>query len=168
MIDVYACVIYNDPNVDYFERAREGACFSLPFKEETIKERFGFDTKLEYFFVEESDLDVPFNVYTIEEVNQVFYDLEQLDKEIFDNMRLFYTEGWITSVADLVKQAENFRFYSGINSFEEYARFCVDSGKYELVDEQIKKQVDFKALGKEIEIKGSFVQSKNGLFEYIG
>lgn len=150
----------------YNEGYLVGAWFTFPLDEEDIAERIGLNAEYEEYAVHDTDnFPIEISEYTsIEELNRIYEQVQELPEEIVENLNDFISHyGSLQSVVD---NKDNIIFYPGCDSMEDVARyFAEEYGFLGDIPPQLSYYIDYRAYGRDLEIEGSFLETKNGMCE---
>ena len=150
----------------YNEGYLVGAWFTFPLDEEDIAERIGLNAEYEEYAVHDTDnFPIEISEYTsIEELNRIYEQVQELPEEIVENLNDFISHyGSLQSVVD---NKDNIIFYPGCDSMEDVARyFAEEYGSLGDIPPQLSYYIDYQAYGRDLEIEGSFLETKNGMCE---
>lgn len=150
----------------YNEGYLVGDWFTFPLDEEDIAERIGLNAEYEEYAVHDTDnFPVEISEYTsIEELNRIYEQVQELPEEIVENLNDFISHyGSLQSVVD---NKDNIIFYPGCDSMEDVARyFAEEYGSLGDIPPQLSYYIDYQAYGRDLEIEGSFLETKNVMCE---
>ena len=150
----------------YNEGYLVGDWFTFPLDEEDIAERIGLNAEYEEYAVHDTDnFPVEISEYTsLEELNRIYEQVQELPEEIVENLNDFISHyGSLQSVVD---NKDNIIFYPGCDSMEDVARyFAEEYGSLGDIPPQLSYYIDYQAYGRDLEIEGSFLETKNGMCE---
>lgn len=153
----------------YNEGKETGAWFYVPVDYDEVKKRLGLNEHYEEYAIHDYALPFEISEYTsIEEVNR-FAGLVQevIDAGIPENDIRELCKALNGSIEELSEMAEDIVFYSGADDMSDVAYQIVEEsgGVGELPQEIRELYFDYEAYGRDLDIKGCFVATGNGIYE---
>lgn len=154
----------------YNEGYLVGAWFTPPIDYEEMAEKIGLNDEYEEYAIH--DYEAPFEIseYTsISEINHLCELLSEIEgTPLYDALDEIQNE-WFESLEELVENKDEIICYPDCDDMEDFAEYYVEeSGQLSSVPENLQNFIDYEALGRELETRGSFVVTSHGVFEYIG
>lgn len=153
----------------YNEGELVGAWFSLPINIDEVEEKIGLTDEYEEYAIHDYELPVDIPEYiSLTELNRMAELLEELPENIYNNLDVIMSE-WFNTVDEVHENMDNIYFYSGCSDMTELARhFVEEEGMFAgEVSEKIYKYIDYNALGRDIDLEGTFLIAKNGIIGLI-
>ncbi|WP_035028274.1 antirestriction protein ArdA [Carnobacterium mobile] len=153
----------------YNEGELTGEWFSPPIDMEEVKEKIGLNGEYEEYVIHDYELPFSIDEYTpIHEINQLCAMVEELEgTPLYDELSEIQNM-WFTNLEDLFDHRDDIICYSDCESMEDVAAFYVEeTGKLGEVPSNIQSYIDYKALGRDMEIEGNFLVTSHGIFEYL-
>lgn len=75
---------------------------------------------------------------------------------------------WFSSLDELFENKDNINYYSDCESMEDIARYYIEeTGQLGEVPSNLQNYIDYRTLGRDMELEGNFLITSNGVFEYI-
>lgn len=75
---------------------------------------------------------------------------------------------WFSSLENLIKHKDDFICHSDCDSMEDVAAYYVEeTGQLGEVPSNLQNYIDYQALGRDMEIEGSYLVTSHGVFEYL-
>ena len=112
------------------------------------------------------DYELPFEIdeYTpIEEVNRLCEMVEDLPEYIQDNLKEL--QGYFSSIEDLCDHQDDIIYYPGCEDMADVARELVEEGALGEIPAQFQNYIDYEAFGRDLSYEGTFVVTRDGVFE---
>lgn len=76
---------------------------------------------------------------------------------------------WFDSLEELLENQDDIICYADCEDMEDVARYYVEeTGMLGEVPTNLQNYIDYQALGRDLEINGSFLVTSHGVFEYVG
>lgn len=153
----------------YNEGELVGAWFTPPIDFEEMEERIGLNGEYEEYAI--YDYEMPFDIseYTsISDINRLCEMVMELEgSPIFDELKEIQGM-WFSSMEELLENADDIICYSDCDSMEDIARYYIEeTGQLGEVPSNLQNYIDYEALGRDMEIEGSYLITSHGIFEYI-
>jgi len=151
----------------YNEGEAVGAWFTLPVCHEDVAEKIGLNAEYEEYAIHDYELPFEIGEYTsIDELNRLCGLVEELDgTEIYDALSELLASGCFRNIEDLVEKQDDIRYWSGCHDMSDVAYECVEEGYLGDVPERVQWYIDYEKLGRDMEINGTFIDTKQGIFE---
>ena len=147
----------------YNEGELVGDWFEPPIDYDEMAERIGLNEFYEEYAIHDYELPFEIDEYTpIEEVNRLCEMVEDLPEYIQDNLREL--QGYFSSIEDLCDHQDDIIYYPGCEDMADVARQMVEEG-YISVPDHLIYYFDYEAYGRDLSIEGTFVETRNGVFE---
>ncbi|HAP3026857.1 TPA: antirestriction protein ArdA [Enterococcus faecalis] len=154
----------------YNEGELVGAWFQPPIDMEEVKEKIGLNDRYEEYAIHDFELPFEIDEYTsISEINRLCALVEEIeDTDIFKELREIQRM-WFSSLEELIEHKDDIICYSDCDSMEDVAAYYVEeTGQLGEVPANLQNYIDYQALGRDMELEGSFLITSNGVFEYLG
>lgn len=154
----------------YNEGELVGAWFQPPISFDEVKEKIGLNDQYEEYAIHDYELPFEIGEYTpISEINRLCALIEEIeDTEIFKELREIQRM-WFSSIEELIEHKDEIICYSDCDSMEDVAAYYVEeTGQFGEVPANLRNYIDYQALGRDMELEGSFLVTNNGVFEYTG
>ncbi|MGX7420459.1 antirestriction protein ArdA [Carnobacterium gallinarum] len=153
----------------YNEGELVGGWFSPPVDFEVVSEQIGLNEEYEEYAIHDYELPFTIDEYTpIDEVNrlcELVFELEGTD--IYDELSEIQSY-WFNDIEDLIEHKDDIMCYSDCDSMEDVARYYVEeTGSLGEIPNHLQNYIDYQALGRDIEIEGSYLITSHGVFEYL-
>jgi len=105
----------------------------------------------------------------LDELNEIAQKMEELDKNEKIAVKMLLENYIVNSIDEAIKNLENM-ICTGGNSMEDIAyNYIEESGLLQKIPENLLGYFDYEALGRDMEINGSYFGDDEGIFwEYIG
>ncbi len=145
-----------------------GSWFSLPINTDEVGKK-RLSGEYEKYAIHDYELPVDVSEYILlTELNRMAELLEELPENIYNNLDVIISE-WFSTVDEVHENMDNIYFYSGCSDMTELARhFVEEEGMFAgEVSEKIYKYIDYNALGRDIDLEGTFIIAKSGIFGLI-
>lgn len=153
----------------YNEGELVGAWFHPPIDMEEVKEKIGLNEQYEEYAIHDYELPFEIDEYTpITEINRLCALIEEIeDTLLFKELREIQNT-WFSSLEDLIEHKDDIICYSDCDSMEDVATYYVEeTGQLGGVPSNLQNYIDYQALGRDMELKGNFLVTSNGVFEYL-
>ncbi|MEB5968972.1 antirestriction protein ArdA [Enterococcus gallinarum] len=153
----------------YNEGELVGAWFQPPIDMEEVKEKIGLNDQYEEFAIHDYELPFEIDEYTpISEINRLCTLVEEIeDTPIYKELREIQGM-WFSSLEDLIEHIDDIIYHSDCDSMEDVAAYYVEeTGQLGEVPSNLQNYIDYRALGRDMELEGNFLITSNGIFEYI-
>ncbi|EKD8217474.1 antirestriction protein ArdA [Listeria innocua] len=154
----------------YNEGELVGAWFRPPIDMEEVKEKIGLNDQYEEFAIHDYELPFEIDEYTpISEINRLCALVEEIeDTPIYNELKEIQGM-WFSSLEDLIEHKDDIICYSDCDSMEDVAAYYVEeTGQLGEVPTNLQSYIDYRALGRDMELEGNFLVTNNGVFEYLG
>lgn len=150
---------------EYGPREKIGGWFSCPVNMEAVKERLGLgDNHGEYGIY---DYNLPFKIdeyITLEELNRLCQMVIELEPHMQDDLEELLACGY--RLEELYDKKDDITFYPGYDSMEDLAYYLVDDcGILGEIPDKVRLYFDYEAYGRDLEINGTFVVGKHGIYQ---
>jgi len=151
----------------YNEGESTGAWFSLPIDFEDVAEKIGLNAEYEEYAIHDYELPFQIGEYTsIEELNRLYGLVQELeDTPIYDVLSELLSSGCFHNIEDLIEKQDDIRHWGGCQDMSDVAYECVEEGYLGEIPERIQWYIDYEKLGRDMEINGSFIDTRHGIFE---
>jgi len=151
----------------YNEGESVGAWFSLPIDFEDVAEKIGLNAEYEEYAIHDYELPFRIGEYgSIEELNRLYGLVQELeDTPIYDALSELLASGCFHNIEDLVEKQDHIRHWGGCQDMSDVAYECVEEGYLGEIPERIQWYIDYEKLGRDMEINGSFIDTRHGIFE---
>lgn len=153
----------------YNEGIASGEWFSFPVDFEEVKEKIGLNAEYEEYAIH--DYELPFHIGEYESISRLNYLYELLleleNEDIYDVLDeiLGY---WFSDIEELVEHKDDIICYSDCSSMEDVAEYYIEeTGVLSSLPENLRYYIDYKSLGRDMEIEGSFLVTSHGVFELV-
>lgn len=148
----------------YNEGELVGAWFEPPIDYDEMAERIGLNEFYEEYAIHDYELPFDIDEYTpIEEVNRLCEMVEDLPEYIQDNLREL--QGYFSSIEDLCDHQDDIIYYPGCEDMADVARELVEEGALGEIPAQFQNYIDYEAFGRDLSYEGTFVVTRDGVFE---
>uniref|UniRef100_UPI00403F2E7D antirestriction protein ArdA n=1 Tax=Candidatus Enterococcus willemsii TaxID=1857215 RepID=UPI00403F2E7D len=153
----------------YNEGELVGAWFHPPIDMEEVKEKIGLNDEYEEYAIHDYELPFEIDEYTpITEINRLCALIEEIeDTPIYNELREIQ-QLWFTNLEDLIAHKDDIICHSHCESMEDVAMYYVEeTGQLGEVPTNLQNYIDYQALGRDMELEGSFLVTSSGVFEYL-
>ncbi|ELP1222611.1 antirestriction protein ArdA [Listeria monocytogenes] len=153
----------------YNEGELVGAWFRPPINMEEVKEKIGLNDQYEEFAIHDYELPFEIDEYTpISEINRLCALVEEIeDTPIYNELKEIQGM-WFSSLEDLIEHKDDIICYSDCDSMEDVAAYYVEeTGQLGEVPTNLQSYIDYRALGRDMELEGNFLVTNNAVFEYL-
>jgi len=152
----------------YNEGEAVGEWFRPPIDYEDMKERIGLNAQYEEYAIHDYDLPFQIDEYiSIEEVNSLCSRVIELEGSPFYTELKEIQRTWFNSIEELLDNVEDIHCHWDCDSMEDVAMYYIEeTGLLGEVCEYLQGYIDYDALGRDMEIEGSFLITSHGIFEY--
>ena len=151
----------------YNEGESVGAWFSLPIDFEDVAEKIGLNAEYEEYAIH--DYELPFQIgeyINIDELNRLYGLVEELEgTDLYDALPALLSSGCFHNLEDLVERQDDIRYWGGCHDMSDVAYESVEDGYLGDIPERIQWYIDYEKLGCDMEINGTFVDTRHGIFE---
>lgn len=148
----------------YNEGELVGAWFEPPIDYDEMAERIGLNEFYEEYAIHDYELPFEIDEYTsIEEVNRLCEMVEDLPEYIQDNLREL--QDYFSSIEDLCDHQDDIIYYPGCEDMADVARELVEEGALGEIPAQFQNYIDYEAFGRDLSYEGTFVVTRDGVFE---
>mgnify|MGYP002640354030 FL=1 len=148
----------------YNEGELVGAWFEPPIDYDEMAERIGLNEFYEEYAIHDYELPFDIDEYTpIEEVNRLCEMVEDLPEYIQDNLKEL--QGYFSSIEDLCDHQDDIIYYPGCEDMADVARELVEEGALGEIPAQFQNYIDYEAFGRDLSYEGTFVVTRDGVFE---
>lgn len=148
----------------YNEGELVGAWFEPPIDYDEMAERIGLNEFYEEYAIHDYELPFEIDEYTpIEEVNRLCEMVEDLPGYIQDNLKEL--QGYFSSLEDLCEHQDDIILWSGCEDMADVARRMVEEGALGEIPAHLQNYIDYEAYGRDLSMEGTFVETRNGVFE---
>ena len=148
----------------YNEGELVGAWFEPPIDYDEMAERIGLNDQYEEYAIHDYELPFDIDEYTpIEEVNRLCEMVEDLPEYIQDNLKEL--QGYFSSIEDLCDHQDDIIYYPGCEDMADVARELVEEGALGEIPAQFQNYIDYEAFGRDLSYEGTFVVTRDGVFE---
>ncbi|MBM6615047.1 antirestriction protein ArdA [Desemzia sp. RIT804] len=153
----------------YNEGELVGAWFHPPINMEEVKEKIGLNDEYEEYAIHDYDLPFTIDEYTpIHEINRLCTMIEEIEgTPIYDELTEIQSM-WFSSLENLIEHKDDIICHSDCDSMEDVAAYYVEeTGQLGEVPSNLQNYIDYQALGRDMEIEGSYLVTSHGVFEYL-
>lgn len=148
----------------YNEGELVGAWFEPTIDYDEMAERIGLNEFYEEYAIHDYELPFDIDEYTpIEEVNRLCEMVEDLPEYIQDNLKEL--QGYFSSIEDLCDHQDDIIYYPGCEDMADVARELVEEGALGEIPAQFQNYIDYEAFGRDLSYEGTFVVTRDGVFE---
>ena len=153
----------------YTEGELVGAWFTPPICHEEVAEKIGLSSEYEEYAIHDYELPFKIGEYTsIDEINRLCALVEELEGTLlYDVLEELLSSGCFHGVEDLVEKQDDIRHWAGCNAMSDIAYECVEEGYLGEIPERIQMYIDYEALGRDMELNGTFIDTRHGIFEIL-
>lgn len=153
----------------YNEGELVGAWFTPPIDMEDVKERIGLNGEYEEIAIHDYELPFEVNEYTpITEVNRLCGMVSELEGTALYHVLSDVQGYWFGSLEELLEHQDDIIHYADCETMSDVAYYFVEeTGALGEVPGHLQNYIDYDALGRDLEINGSFLETSHGIFEYI-
>lgn len=152
----------------YNEGYLVGDWFTFPLDWEEIKERIGLNGEYEEYAIHDTDnfpCDVP-EYISIDELNQMYELISELPEEILDELNEFI--GHYGSLEEVHAHKEDICFFSDCGTMEDVARhYAEELNMLGDIPPELERYIDYEAYGRDLEVSGTFIETRYGMCEII-
>ncbi|WP_423363098.1 antirestriction protein ArdA [Mycoplasma sp. P36-A1] len=152
----------------YNEGEIVGAWFNLPVDFEEVKETIGLNDEYEEFAIHDYELPVKISEYTsINELNELASKLQELEgTPIYDCIDEIMNN-WFNILDEIIEHQVDIICYSDCHSTEDLARYFIEELRlFGEISDKLEPYIDYMKLGRDLDIEGNYILSKNGVLEY--
>ena len=151
----------------YNEGEAVGAWFYPPISFEDVAEKIGLNAKYEEYAIHDYELPFRIGEYTsIDEINRLCALVEELeDSDVYDALPELLASGCFSDIEDLVEKQDDIRYWAGCADMSDIAYEYVEEGYLGDIPERIQWYIDYEKLGRDMEINGTFIDTRRGIFE---
>jgi len=151
----------------YNESELVGAWFVPPIDEEDMAEKIGLNAHFEEYAIHGYDLPFEIGEYiSIDEINHLCALVDELGgTPLYDALSELLSSGCFSDIEDLVEKQDDIQYWSGCHDMSDVAYECVEDGYLGAVPEHIQMYIDYEKLGRDMEINGTFIDTRHGIFE---
>ncbi len=136
--------------------------FVLPLNNEEVMQELNA-TEDDVFLVECDIKGIDMSMVTVEQLNDMYYKIQELDKDILNNIETLINEHF-TDFHELYDSKDRLIFYENIGTPLELASWLIEDGLYGDIPEKLKYYLDYESLGNDIEIEFILIKVNDGLF----
>lgn len=145
-----------------------GAWFDLPVRMEEAKEKIGLQDETEECFIQAYDL--PYDIEeetTIFRINYTYSGLQELKgTPVYNHLREIQAM-WFGDIDELIDNADDIFWYSGIGSMAELARFFIQNDvPFDGMPSDSEGETDYEAIGRNMEKTGKYLVTSDCIFSY--
>jgi len=153
----------------YNEGELVGAWFTPPIDYEDVAEKIGLNAEYEEYAIHDYELPFQIGEYTsIDEINRLCGLVEELeDTPVYDALSELLASGCFNGIEDLVEKQDDVRHWGGCHGMEDVAYECVEEGYLGEIPERVQGYIDYERLGRDLEINGTFIDTRKGIFEVL-
>src|SRR5690625_3297256 len=154
----------------YNEGELLGDWFTPPIDMEEVKECVGLNSEYEEYAIHEDELPFEIGEYTpISEIKRLCGMVEELEGSPRYH-ELSEIQGYrVDSWEELLENQEDISCNTDCEDMEDGDRYYVEeTGMLGEVPTNLQNYIDYQALGRDLEINGSFLVTSHGVFEYVG
>ena len=151
----------------YNEGEGVGAWFAPPICHEDVAEKLGLNAEYEEYAIHDYELPFQIGEFTsIDEINRLCALVEELEgTPLYDVLGELLSSGCFHNVEDLVERQDEIRHWHGCWDMSDVAYECVEEGYLGDIPERIEYYIDYEKLGRDMEINGTFIDTRHGIFE---
>ena len=145
---------------------------SLPATDEEITaamDKIGINEEYEEFFITdyENDYDYAVGEYdNLEDLNEKAETLEAIDDYQMEIIKALISEGGY-DLGEAIDKADDCIYFPDCNDMSDVAYQLVEEGIFLEVPENIKCYLDYDAIGRDLNIEGTFYRTENGYIEVL-
>lgn len=151
----------------YNEGELIGEWFSPPIDIEEVKEKIGLNGEYEDYVIHDYELPFSIDEYTqIHEINRLCTMVEELEgTPIYDKL-VEIQSMWFNNLEELLNHRDDIVCYSNCDSMEDVAAYYIEeTGQLGEVPSNSQSYIDYKALGRDMEIEGNFLVTSHAISE---
>lgn len=152
----------------YTEGDLVGAWFTAPIDMEKVTEQIGLNKQHEEYAVHEYESPFEINEYTsIDEINHKWELYQELAGSVcyMDDVEAILRETDF-SLEELVEKKASITFYPGFSSMSDVAYYRVrEDGLLGNVSETMAKYFNYEAYGRDLGMRGDYIQTSYGIYE---
>ncbi|EKZ0193376.1 antirestriction protein ArdA [Enterococcus faecalis] len=151
----------------YNEGELVGNWFFPPIDFDIVKEQIGLNDEYEEYSVHDYELPFEVDEYTsISEINRKCALIEELEGTDFYYNISEFMNCWFNDIEELIENKDDIICYPDCDSMEDVARYYVEeTGALGEVPSNLQNYIDYRALGRDMEIEGNFLITPYGVFE---
>lgn len=150
----------------YNEGELVGAWFEPPIDYDEMAERIGLNEFYEEYAIHDYELPFDIEEYTpIEEVNRLCEMVADLPEYIQDNLKEL--QGYFSSLEDLCEHQDDIILWPGCEDMADVARQMVGEGALGEIPAHLQNYIDYEAYGRDLSFEGTFVETRDGVFEIV-
>lgn len=149
----------------YNEGELVGEWFVLPVDEEEVAERIGLNDEYEEYAIHDYELPFEIDEYTpLERLNDLAEMVSELPDEIKEVIPVLMS--YFGDIEELCESADDIIHHSGCDSMDDVAYCYVNEcGLLDGVSDVVSRYFDYAGYGRDLEMEGNFIGTKNGIFE---
>ncbi|EPM6849797.1 antirestriction protein ArdA [Enterococcus faecalis] len=138
-----------------------------PVDFDIVKERIGLNDEYEEYAIHDYELPFDIDEYTsISEVNRKCALIEELEGTSFYENISEFINYWFSDIEELIENKDDIICYPDCNSMEDVARYSVEEiVSLGGVPSNLQNYIDYQALGRDMEMEGSFIITTQGVFK---
>lgn len=160
-------------NLDrYKDDEIRGAWFEPPIDLEEMKERMGLDEEYKEYAI--FDYDLPFEIdesTPVSEINRLCEMVQEIEGSPLYDALSEVQKHWFDGLEELLENQDKIIFYPDCDDLTDMAKFWMDeSGITRLFAEvpfNLEDYIDYEAIGRDFEMRGNFLITAHGIFEYL-
>ncbi|MCL2829087.1 MAG: antirestriction protein ArdA [Oscillospiraceae bacterium] len=162
--------IYIVNSKKYFDEGEEvGAWFTLPATYEDVAEKIGLSAGSEAYEI--FNYEFPIEVGwpgTIEEANRFSRLIWELEgTQIYLVATELLASKQFEGIEDLIRKQNVIHVWRGCFSLAEVARERVDAGQYGEISDELKRYLDYEAIGRNLSTSRNFIETSGGVCEIV-
>ena len=151
----------------YNEGELVGAWFSLPVDPEDVAEKIGLSSEYQEYAIH--DYELPFSVGEYESLDQLNHLCELAEElegtPLYDALPELLSSGYFDGLEGLVARQDDIRCWPDCIDMADVAYEYVEEGYLGEVPESLARYLDYEKIGRDMEINGTFIKTKQGIFE---
>ena len=150
----------------YNEGELVGAWFEPPIDYDEMAERIGLNEFYEEYAIHDYELPFDIDEYTpIEEVNRLCEMVSDLPEYIQDNLKEL--QSYFGSIEELCEHQDDIIYYPNCEDMADVAREMVEEGALGEIPAHLQNYIDYEAYGRDLSYGGTFVETRDGVFEIV-
>lgn len=151
----------------YNEGELVGEWFILPVDEEKVAEQIGLNEIYEEYAIHDYELPFEVDEYTsLEELNRLATLAQELEGLPFEDSIQEIQQAFFNSFEEMVEHKDDIVCYSDCETMSDVAATLVEEGVLGEIPANLVNYIDYEAFGRDLEMEGNFLITRNGVFEY--
>ncbi|MCO5432990.1 antirestriction protein ArdA [Enterococcus faecalis] len=150
----------------YNEGELVGEWFTLPVDEEKVAEQIGLNEIYEEYAIHDYELPFEIDEYiSLEELNRLGTLAQELEGMPFEDSIQEIQQAFFNSFEEMVEHKDDIVCYSDCETMADVAASLIEEGVLGEIPANLVNYIDYEAFGRDLEIEGNFLVTRNGIFE---